>query len=873
MNTVLKQESVIHEKKRWKFFRFKKPKKGAFREVVGKLSHGLMMPIAVLPIAGLLLGIGAAIVNNTTNEGVKIFGSFLKNSGDFVFGNLPVLFAVAIAIAFTRDAGVAGLAAVISWACFCGMQNALMDPNFDAKDKLVSYDMLYWKKIDLSVFGTNMGIMSLQTSVFGGLIVGAIVAVLYNRFYQIQMPKILGFFSGTRFVPIISLIVMMPLAILFAMIWPGIGIGLYEIGKGLGTLSENGGANALIFGYIERALVPFGLHHAFYSPLWYTSAGGSMTEVSSVIPFIHDGNQVHAVIGVILNGKEIYLDNTITTPSWEEIIKLLNDDKFNRDEWAGDQRLWFALNSNLIGKQLILSGGAKYTIDFSTFAQNTQNVGSKVGAVALTDKEEAMTLWLNLKNGNSGESWDPEKFKVAFPGVNPGQYEQGKYPFMVFGLPAAAGAMIMAAPKKNRKMATSIIASAGLTAFLTGITEPIEFTFLFLAPWLFWGIHAVLCSLSFWAMSLGGANVGQTFSGGLIDLVLYGFVPDALGASVNSWIAVIIGLIFMPIYFSLFYFLIKRFDLKTPGRGDAKSLITKKEYLAAKDNKGNFTSTQVIAYKLISAFGGKENISSVNACITKLRVSVNDATKIDENLIKELGAAGTMKPSPTLIHAIFGVDSEPIKSQMNNIISNRIDVKGLEEYIRTHESDEFIAGPMVSETSHVIGDTSNLHEIIILSPMSGIVKNLNQVPDQVFAGKIMGDGLAILPDGNSVVSPFEKDVKVDVAFPTGHAYVLDIDGIKFMIHIGLETVTLNSNVSDPNNLIAFKPMVKAGDIIGSDKKIVDVDFNVIKNKNLNIITPMIVLNESLENYDISVIPSYDSYINEKQPLLKLTPKK
>lgn len=286
------------------WFKKLKPKKGGGREFLGKLSNGLMVPIAVLPIAGLLLGIGSAILNavptslesrgDLTVEGwytLYGFASFITNAGNFVFSNLAALFAIAIAIAFTRDAGVAGFAAFVAWLCFNGMQNAMIfpnntyvplgvtDPSIPAgvtpyQQKVESYNILFWKNLDTSIFTANLGINSLQTSVFGGLIVGALVAWIYNRTYQIQMPKILGFFSGTRFVPIASLLAMMPLAVIFGIIWPGIGLLLSIIGKGLGTLSANGGANALIFGYIERSLVPFGLHHAFYSPLWYTSVGG-----------------------------------------------------------------------------------------------------------------------------------------------------------------------------------------------------------------------------------------------------------------------------------------------------------------------------------------------------------------------------------------------------------------------------------------------------------------------------------------------------------------------------------------------------------------------------------------------------------------------
>lgn len=891
------------------WFKKLKPKKGGGREFLGKLSNGLMVPIAVLPIAGLLLGIGSAILNAVPNslqsrgdltvEGwytLYGFAQFITNAGNFVFSNLAALFAIAIAIAFTRDAGVAGFAAFVAWLCFNGMQNAMIFPNYtyvptgDTVPGLPAgaavysktpgtYNILFWQNLDTSIFTANLGINSLQTSVFGGLIVGALVAWIYNRTYQIQMPKILGFFSGTRFVPIASLLAMMPLAVIFGIIWPGIGLLLSIIGKGLGTLSANGGANALIFGYIERALVPFGLHHAFYSPLWYTSVGGDMTNAGSTVPFIRINDQVYAVTGVINGGTVTPLLASTTSPgaldtvNWATVIQKLNpgyDFSGDTGSWAGDQRLWFAINRYLAGKELLLSNGEHYRITYQTFAQNTLN--SALPAVTLSNvSNAAIDQWNALTTAANGTPYS-SSFTAAFPGVNPGQYEQGKYPFMVFGLPAAAAAMVMAAPKENRKQAGSIVISAGLTSFLTGITEPMEFSFLFLAPWLYYGVHAVLCAISFWLMSLLGANVGQTFSGGLIDLSIYGFLPDGLGYSVNSYWAVVIGILYIPIYYTLFYFLIKRFNLATPGRGG--TLKTKKDYLAMKDAKkaGKFTPTQITAYHLINAFGGAQNISAVNACITKLRVSIKDPKAVNEQEIKDLGAQGIMKPSPTLLHAIFGTLSDPIKTQMNNIITNNIDVKALEKVVKDYDEADKLNSSQPEQKQLDTGSTDKAltKEIIVLAPVSGKVKPLAEVNDKTFSDKIMGDGAAIIPDDNKFFTPGKLDSKVDVCFPTGHAYVIDVNGAKIMIHIGLETVSLNSGVSDPSKLIAFKPHVKTGDNLTEGQALVDVDFNVIKDKNLDTITPVIALTETLNKYEVSVIPALNSEIKAKEPLLKLT---
>ncbi|WP_052663405.1 PTS transporter subunit IIABC [[Mycoplasma] testudinis] len=937
---------------------------GGGREFIGKLSGGIMMPIAVLPIAGLLLGIGSAILNNIPSSvdgwsgspqaffALFGFASFITNSGNFIFGNLAVLFAIAIAIAFTADAGVAGLAAFIAWVSFNGMQSAMIfpvapttgaftfstdflaanatttaagvttgaSPNINqvisdiqritgssptgsqtvaewlknipvadwSKISLAAAgsgadattaaqilrdgtftttptglsNMLYWKDLKSEVFTANTGINSLQSSVFGGALIGALVAVIYNKTYQIQMPKILGFFSGTRFVPIASLLAMMPASVIFSMIWPGIGILLGIIGVGLGTLAANGGANALIFGFIERSLVPTGLHHAFYSPLWYTAAGGSMQNAGSVVPLIREGDKVFAIMQ----------NPQLAATSWEQVIQNLNPGYvFSSDtgSWAGDQRLWFALNRFLMGKEVLLSNGDMYRLTYQTFAQNTLNTA--LPAVTFTGTGNALTNEINsiVAAGNNGVAYDASKFPVAFAGVNPGQYEQGKYPFMIFGLPAASAAMVMAAPKQNRKTALSIVGSAALTSFLTGITEPIEFTFLFLAPWLFWGVHTVYAAISFWLMSLLGANVGQTFSGGIIDLGIYGFLPDGLGYHVNSFWAIVIGVPMIPIYYFTFYFAITKRNLQTPGRGGA--LKTKKDYLAQQANKKNqnlnvnagFTPLQLKAYELINAYGGEDNITVVNACITKLRVSIKDQSKVDKETIKDLGAAGVMDMSPTLSHAIFGVEAEAIKTQMNAIMQNQLDKTKLKQAVEGFDQQAPAPAAPAPEK------TENLpKEITILSPISGIAKPLSEVPDVVFKDKIMGDGFAFEPNQGMIKVPSDKDVKVEVAFPTGHAYIVDVDGAKVLIHIGIETVSLNNGVSDPSKLVGFKPIAKQGELASQD--LTDVDFDFIRSKNLKTITPVVVLTETLAKYNLEVLVKANDVVTYKQPIYKLT---
>ena len=622
-------------KSKWKkFSKLDKPKKSRsnidIKEFIAKLSRGLMLPVAMLPIAGLFLGIGSAIVNNAHgNTGLEIFGKILQIPGGAVFSNLPILFCVAIAITFTGDAGTAGLSAVVGWIIFCALQSVFIieiDP--DTKYHFLFYT-LSGTEYD-AIFTTNVGIESLQTSVFGGIAVGSVVAILYNKFKNIKMPTSLGFFSGVRFIPIITFGVMIIMSLFFCLIWPLIGKGLYWFG---GILSKTPfGFNSLIFGFGERSLVPFGLHHAFYAPLWYTSVGGSI-QLDNVM---------------LINGSKVQNPNiTGEFLTWFQYGQLKGI--FSEQSpltVIGDQNCWACANQ-FVGSQVILENGSSHIINMKDF--------------------------VNIK---------------GFSTANPGQYMQGKYPFMIFGLPAAAAAMVVAAPKgENRKLALSAIIGAALTTFLTGITEPIEFTFLFLSPALFWGFHAILCAISFWLMNLWHANMGMTFSGGLIDFSIYGILPDALGAKADCWKAVIIGVAYIPIYFFGFWFIIVKKDIKTPGRGGNTTLFTKKDYqakVAANKNQVNVGDTnklsvdvsnlnkdQILALNIINAYGGKDNIVNVDACITKLRIQVKDASIVNDKEIIALGAHGITHPSKTSVYAVFGTKADIIKNNIKELLNKK----------------------------------------------------------------------------------------------------------------------------------------------------------------------------------------------------------
>lgn len=616
--------------RKWKSFSTKPKKKtggSPVREFIAKLSRGLMLPIAMLPVAGLFLGIGSAIVTQASNnniEWLKIIGQILYIPGNAIFSNLPVLFCIAIAITFAGDAGVAGLSAFVGWVAFCALQSAfIVAPSVDGGN----YHFLFYNFNETmfnAVFTSNVGIQSLQTSVFGGLIVGFIVAVLYNKFKNIQMPQILGFFSGVRFIPIVTFCAMIVLSLLFCLIWPVFGLGLYYLGNYLGQAPY--GINSLFFGYIERSLVPFGLHHAFYAPLWYTSAGGTIN-LSDLM---------------VINGVQAVASAGSLDPiTWLQFAQQFGYN--GPSSVVGDQTGWM-MASTIVGHTVYLKDGSTTILTFD-----------------MIDK--------------------------AFDGVNLGQYMQGKYAFMMFGLPAAAAAITMAAPKGNaRKLAFSTVSGAALTSFLTGITEPLEFTFLFLAPALYYGFHAVFCAISFWLMNLLGAHVGMTFSGGAIDFTIYGIIPDAMGAGAHCYWAIAIGAAYIPIYYFGFLFIIKGFDIKTPGREGAENkLMTKKDYLAKKGQVQaepqkinanvsnapkleNLNKDQQFAYDVIMAYGGANNIKNVDACITKLRVQVIDQSVVDMDALKQLGARGVVKPSAESVYAVFGTKADFIKNQMNELL-------------------------------------------------------------------------------------------------------------------------------------------------------------------------------------------------------------
>jgi glucose PTS system EIICBA or EIICB component len=654
--------------------------------VLQKVGKALMLPVALLPAAGILLALGAALRNPALlelapfldNSGVDMVAAVMQNAGDIVFGNLPVLFAVGVAVGLAGGDGVAGLAAIIGYL--------IMNVTMGTALGLTAED------VNGLNYASILGVPTLQTGVFGGIIVGIIAASLYNKFYEIELPSYLGFFAGKRFVPIITAGTAVLLGLLMLIIWPPIQNGLNAFSQNM--VHANLTLSAFIFGVIERSLIPFGLHHIFYSPFWY-EFGEYVTAAGDTV--------------------------------------------------RGDQRIFMA-----------------------QIADNVQNLTS-------------------------------------------GTFMTGKFPFMMFGLPAAALAIYHEARPERKVVVGGLMASAALTAFLTGITEPIEFSFLFVAPVLF-GIHAIFAGLSFMTMHLLNVKIGMTFSGGLIDYILFGLINP----QTNAWLVIPVGLVFSVIYYFGFRFAIRKFNLKTPGREDDTE----------ENQEGDASGkTSDLPYDILDAMGGKENISHLDACITRLRVSVNDIGNVDKNRLKKLGASGVLEVGNN-IQAIFGPRSETIKGQMKDIMEGKrprpvekekAPVKGANQTEQVTPKDTQLGGAKDD----------------FVSPIKGEIKSITDVPDAVFSGKMMGDGFAIVPTDGTIVSPV--DGKIVNFFPTKHALgILADNGREILIHVGIDTVNLKGE--------GFEALAKENDQIKKGQPLLKVDLDAIKDKVPSIITPVVFTN-------------------------------
>lgn len=552
-----------------------------------RIGKAIMLPIAALPIAGILLGIGGALLGISGLDNppaiyqplialvnipaITAILTVMKNVGDIVFGNLPILFAVGVAVGLAKkDKGTAALASVFGFIVMNQVISTLLSLGITQLGVLTPDNVGEYG----TYVTTNLGIFTLNMSVFGGIITGIITAILHDRFHEIQLPQVIGFFSGSRFVPIVTAITMAFVGAILAYLWPIVQNGIGVIAN---LVRDAGFIGTFFYGLIERALIPFGLHHVFYTPFWFGS-------------FV-DGQ-------VLVNG------------AWQSV--------------AGANTAYFVQLSSMT---------------------------DLVGASA-------------------------ETMSTVVSGTT--RFMAGKFPFMMFGLPAAAFAMYRCAAPSKRKTVGSLLLAAGITSLLTGITEPLEFTFIFVAPVLY-GVHCVLAGLSFMLMDIFRVFIGMTFSGGLIDFALFGLLPAGAGVPTQWLMVLLVGVVYVVVYYFLFSFIIKKFNLKTPGRDENEEvkLYSKADYQQkngtdntnAKSSGGAKGEIAEKAPDVLEALGGSENIVSVDACITRLRVEVKDKSKVDKDRLKSLGAAGVMEVGKG-IQAIFGAKADGYKNAINDILGN-----------------------------------------------------------------------------------------------------------------------------------------------------------------------------------------------------------
>ena len=658
-----------------------------FKKFFGQLQRigkALMLPVAILPAAGLLLAIGTAIQGESLqqylpfiqNGGIQSVGEMMAGAGGIIFDNLPIIFAMGVAIGLAGGDGVAAIAAFVGYIIMNKTMGAFLHVSPDNVNDAASG------------YASVLGIPTLQTGVFGGIIIGALAAWCYNKFFNISLPSYLGFFAGKRFVPIMMALTSFVLAFPMALIWPHIQTGLNAFSEGL--LDSNTGLSVFLFGFIKRLLIPFGLHHIFHAPFWFEF--GSWTNAAG------------------------------------DIIR-------------GDQRIFIE----------------------------------------------------QIREGSH---------------LTAGKFMQGEFPVMMFGLPAASLAIYHTAKPGSKKIVAGLMGSAALTSFLTGITEPLEFSFLFVAPLLFF-IHAILDGLAFLTMYLLDVHLGYTFSGGFIDFVLLGVLPN----QTSWWLVIPVGLVYAVIYYFVFRFLITKFNYKTPGRED-------------KQVEASTATASELPFEVLDAMGGQENIKHLDACITRLRVEVKEKSKVDVGGLKALGASGVLEVGNNM-QAIFGPKSDQIKHDMAMIMKGEI-TKPTETTVPVEDDNK---------VTHM----DDLDEVEIYSPGKGQIIPLSEVPDQVFAQKMMGDGVGFVPEDGEIVAPFDGTVKT--IFPTKHAIGIESDeGVELLIHIGIDTVKLDG--------AGFESMVSTGDTIKKGQTLMHVDLDYIKANAPSIVTPLILTN--LENRTLEV---------------------
>ena len=686
--------------------------------VLQRVGRSFMLPIAILPVAGLLLGVGSSFSNETMlaayglqgvlGEGTVFHAIFLvmKDAGNIIFANLPLIFAMGVAIGMAKkEKEVAALAAVIAFFIMHASIGAMIEIGGGTESML--------EGATTSV----CGITSLQMGVFGGIIVGLGVAALHNRYYKIELPQVLSFFGGTRFVPIICSLVYTGVGIAMYFIWPVIQGGIYAVGD---VVLNSGYFGTWLYGLMERLLIPFGLHHVFYLPFWQTALGGTLEVAGQAV--------------------------------------------------EGAQNIFFA--------QLA----------------------------------------------------DPTVEHFA---VSATRFMSGKFPLMIFGLPGAALAMYKCAKPEKRKEVGGLLLSAALTSMLTGITEPLEFTFLFVAP-LLYGIHCVFAGLAYMLMHVFNVGVGMTFSGGMIDMFLFGVLQ---GNEKTSWIwIVIVGVVYFIVYYFLFGFLIRKMDLKTPGRDDSEEvkLYRRSDVEARKkgESAGSGSSVDELSQSICRGLGGKKNISDVDCCATRLRCTVYKAELVNDALLKATGASGVVHKGNG-VQIIYGPRVTVIKSNLEDYLETAPDEEYTEE-----EVQEAVEEAVTEEKEQKVVKT-----IEISSPITGLAADLSTAPDEAFAERMMGDGAVVTPEDAIVRAP--EDGEVCFVFDTRHAIGFQTDsGISLLIHVGIDTVKLDGE--------GFEVFVENGQKVKKGDPMLKLDLDYLKAHAPSLVSP-ILCTELEDNQKIRLI--------------------
>ena len=664
--------------------------------VLQRVGRSFMLPIALLPVAGLLLGIGSSFTNETMlaayglnsviHPGTLIYTilDVMSQTGNAVFNNLALLFAMGVAIGMARkEKEVAALSGAVAYI----IMNTAIQAMINAAGGV--------EAMPANSTTTMLGITTLQMGVFGGIVVGLGVAALHNKFYKIELPQVLAFFGGTRFVPIVSSIVYLVVGIAMFYIWPVVQNGIAALGA---LVLASGYAGTFIYGLLERALIPFGLHHVFYMPFWQTAVGGT----------------------AIIDGVTV----------------------------TGAQNIFFA------------ELASKSTTVFSISAT---------------------------------------------------RFMAGKFPFMMFGLPGAALAMYQCAKPEKKKAAGGLLLSAALTAFLTGITEPLEFTFIFVALPMY-AVHCVLAGLSFMLMHILNVSVGMTFSGGLIDLVLFGVMQ---GNAKTHWVwVVVVGAVYFVLYYIIFRFMISKFDYKTPGRDDAEEV---KLYTRADVNARNAASGSVpagndpVSAMIVEGLGGAANLADVDCCATRLRCTVNDAALVKQDVLKASGASGVICKGNG-VQVVYGPKVAVIKAK-------------LEDYLESAPKNPVVApSPAVAPAAK---------DTVLSACLNGTVVPLADVKDEAFASGVLGDGIAIEPSDGELVAP--ADGEISSTFETHHAVgMTTADGAELLMHIGIDTVKLGGK--------HFTYLVNEGDKVKKGQPLIRFELEAIKAEGYPVTTPLIVCN-------------------------------